>query len=688
MQKGMKVAMFGVVLSAVAALSAATPDMYVDWVGNAADASCYVYQYVDTGVNAQSGTKAEFDIEFPVVNEDKSVLDSRIDGTNSGRFYLLHLYNSHFGLGYGKYLEIKTHTVQPDTRYHVVSVLEVGLQSMVVTNLVTGEEVVNYTSTLADTYNFNTNLTLFSCFYNGSYQYTCKARLHGLKIWQKGEGDADYNDANLIRDYRPCMYYGKYEFHEQVSDTLVEGKAKESGSSSNALRLRGPASTPICVDGPPDYLLDYVAGSGRGVIDTGVAGRTGIRVVTDMEWRTSSGEKCYLGNYSADRGLGRFYVIHKAFPAGGVTQSVWTAYGDAKRGYPTNVLTGTFAPAYPYRRYRYEADYSDPANVTLSLDGEYLSLVPDCSTTNLVADSADYRAVTTNLTVLGCNWGSQGLAWQSSARCYTLKMWEDGTLVRDFLPCLKGGVAGLWNQVDNKIYMPLGKTVAGSVTNDVPLCVHEPDRYLDYIQSTGTEYINTGVRGRSDTMAEIEMEWCEVGSDWSFLDARGSINHDTDPNSRFFMWHTSLSKFAYGYADYKRQDHAAAVANTRYHVVTELAKGRQTLTVNDQLIASASDNSVVDAGCNLYVFVANIGDSTPSYFSKARLYRLKLWQKATDETDYVLLRDFRPAIAKDGTIGLWEIVGQRFYPSAGTPFALNGAQAKGRVNAGVVIMVR
>ncbi len=62
MQKGMKVAMFGVVLSAVAALSAATPDMYVDWVGNAADASCYVNQYVETGVNAQSGTKADLEM--------------------------------------------------------------------------------------------------------------------------------------------------------------------------------------------------------------------------------------------------------------------------------------------------------------------------------------------------------------------------------------------------------------------------------------------------------------------------------------------------------------------------------------------------------------------------------------------------------------------------------------------------
>lgn len=670
-----------------AGVSAATPDMYVDWVGNAADASCYVNQYVDTGVNAQSGTKAEFEIEFAVVDQDHSVLDARYDSSNSGRFYLLHLYQKHFSLGYGEFLEIKTHTVQPDTRYHVISVLETGYQSMVVTNLVTGEEVVNYTASKTPTYNFNTNIYLLACNYNKGYYYTCRARLYGVKIWQKGEGDADYNDANLMRDYRPGMYNGEYMFHEKVSDTLVKGKVKESGGS-NSLRLRGPASSPICVDGPPDYLLDYVAGSGKGVIDTGVPGRTGIRVVTDMEWRTASGEKCYLGNYAADRGLGRFYVIHKAFPAGGVTQSVWTAYGDAKRGYPTNVLTGTFTPNYPYRRYHYEADYSDPANVTLSLDGEYLSLVSDGSTTNLIADSADYRVVTTNLAVLGCNWGSQGLAWLSYARCYTLRMWEDGMLVRDFLPCLKGGVAGLWNQVDNQIYMPLGKTVAGAITNDVPFCAYEPDRYLDYIQSTGAEYINTGVRGRSDTKAEIEMEWCEVGSDWSFLDARGSINHDATPNTRFFLWHTSAGYSAYGYVDYKRQDHAAAVANTRYHVVTELAKGRQTLTVNGQLIANATDSRVVDAGCNLYVFVANIGDATPSYYSKARLYRLKLWQKTVDETDYALVRDFRPAIAKDGTIGLWDLIGQRFYPSAGTPFALNGAQTTGRVNAGAVVIVR
>ena len=185
--------MYGVMAACLAA-GAATPDMYVDWVGNAADASCYVNQYVDTGVNAQSGTKAEF--EFAVVDQDHSVLDARYDSSNSGRFYLLHLYHSHFSLGYGEFLEITTHTVQPDTRYHVISVLETGYQSMVVTNLVTGEEVVNYTASKTPTYNFNTNIYLLACNYNNSYYYTCRARLYGVKIWQ---------DGVLVRSFRPVM---------------------------------------------------------------------------------------------------------------------------------------------------------------------------------------------------------------------------------------------------------------------------------------------------------------------------------------------------------------------------------------------------------------------------------------------------------------------------------------------------
>ena len=62
-------------------LLAFTPDFPAEWVGNAASPSAYVSQYVDTEVNAQSGTKAEFEIEFAVVDQDHSVLDVRYDFT-------------------------------------------------------------------------------------------------------------------------------------------------------------------------------------------------------------------------------------------------------------------------------------------------------------------------------------------------------------------------------------------------------------------------------------------------------------------------------------------------------------------------------------------------------------------------------------------------------------------------------
>lgn len=673
-------------LSACLCANAFTPGAYVDYVGpftiEREGSTRHMYQYVDTGVNAQSGTKAEFDIAFSVVDKDTSFLDARYDASNSGRLYLLHLYNNHFSYGYGRFVEISGHAVLADTPYHVVTVLESGLQSMVVTNLVTGEEVVNHTTSDTATYNFNTNLYLFACNYSGSYKYSGEAKLYGLKIWQKCDGDTEYNNSNLVRHYRPAVNWGEYAFHETVSDSFVRGV--RANETKTPYRFRGPGISPICLDGPPDYLVEYVKGSG-GAIDTGVKGRTGLRISTDMDWQNNGSEHTFLGAYP--RYGERCYVIHKATPGNGNTQLVWTAYGDTHRGYPTNYTTGAQMPIAGFRRYHYEFDSTDPANVTLSVDGEYMTFVPDGSTTNLAADTGGYELNTTNITVFANNWEAEGWAWASSARCYTLKMWEDGELVRDFLPGIKDGKACLWDRVGNRVYMSLGDVSSGPITNELPLCAKEPEYYLDYIQSTGSEFINTGVRGRCDTKAEIEMEWCQVGSDWAFLDARASVNNDSSPNTRFFLWHTSQSHFAYGYSSYVRLDDTTVEPDTRYHVVNELAQGSQTLTVNGTVVSTGSSSLNVDAGCNLYVFVANIGDATPSYYSRARLYRLKLWQKDPGETDYVLLRDFRPAIAKDGTIGLWDHVGRIFYPSARNSFALNGAQVTGTFS-GTMVLIR
>ena len=47
-------------------------------------------------------------------------------------------------------------------------------------------------------------------------------------------------------------------------------------------------------------------------------------------------------------------------------------------------------------------------------------------------------------------------ALKSSVRCYGVKIWQDGKLVRDFRPCMKNGAGCLYDAVARKIFYPLG----------------------------------------------------------------------------------------------------------------------------------------------------------------------------------------------------------------------------------------
>ena len=54
-------------------------------------------------------------------------------------------------------------------------------------------------------------------------------------------------------------------------------------------------------------------------------------------------------------------------------------------------------------------------------------------------------AIDTNLNMFLFAQNKGGAAdLKSSVRCYGVKIWQDGELVRDFRPCVKNGCAGLY----------------------------------------------------------------------------------------------------------------------------------------------------------------------------------------------------------------------------------------------------
>ena len=67
----------------------------------------------------------------------------------------------------------------------------------------------------------------------------------------------------------------------------------------------------------------------------------------------------------------------------------------------------------------------------------------------------------------------------------------------------------------------------------------EPDAFLDYIEATGSQYIDTGVNAETGLKARIDFSWASgniSGNDWSFLDA-AIDNTVSDKRTRFLMCH-------------------------------------------------------------------------------------------------------------------------------------------------------
>lgn len=67
----------------------------------------------------------------------------------------------------------------------------------------------------------------------------------------------------------------------------------------------------------------------------------------------------------------------------------------------------------------------------------------------------------------------------------------------------------------------------------------EPDAFLDYIEATGTQYIDTGVNAETGLKARIDFAWASgniSGNDWSLLDA-AIDNTVSDKRTRFLMCH-------------------------------------------------------------------------------------------------------------------------------------------------------
>ena len=236
-------------------------------------------------------------------------------------------------------------------------------------------------------------------------------------------------------------------------------------------------------------------------------------------------------------------------------------------------------------------------------------------------------------------------SYLSSIRLYSCKVWDQGELVRDFMPVslTNGTVVCLYDAVGEIFYYNAG---SGNFTAGKDVTAY---RNAAYIESDKTALINTGYAPTSKTEIEIQFSFTQLLEDKRYV-----FGVYGDNGGRFMFSYGPASTGCFlGYGNTHTNSVAGIPYNTAKHVMKYVR--------NEGFVF---DGTVVDAGSvdltkwagtskSLYLGALNPngGSANVDYLPPIRIYYCKLWENGA------LVRDWVPVQRKfDGKIGLYDKV--------------------------------
>ena len=184
-----------------------------------------------------------------------------------------------------------------------------------------------------------------------------------------------------------------------------------------------------------------------------------------------------------------------------------------------------------------------------------------------------------------------------------------------------------------------------------------PSEYtaLEYIESTGTQYINTNFKPK--TTSRIQMRALPTKTISSYTAFFG-CRTDSSPtaNDSFSFAATTATTIR---SDYFGTNQSATVSTILSDTIID--KKQNILTAYGQTINNKAKTSEQNSTNNLTIFALNTASKNEiSYYISMKLYYCKIWDNGS------LVRNLIPAKNSSGTLGLYDAVNNVFYTNAGT----------------------
>ena len=181
---------------------------------------------------------------------------------------------------------------------------------------------------------------------------------------------------------------------------------------------------------------------------------------------------------------------------------------------------------------------------------------------------------------------------------------------------------------------------------------------LEYIESMGTQYIDTGFKPKYNTRVVMDVEPTMVSS-WSAL--FGCRNQASSTASLAYLGACPNSTQIR--SDYYGNSQVANVTTVLTRFIVD--KNSNVFTALEQTITNTSSSASSQLNM-LLMALNNMG--RPYYYLKGKLYSCKIYDNGT------LVRDFIPCKNPSDIIGLYDLVYTTFYPNAGTGTFIAGPE--------------
>ena len=212
----------------------------------------------------------------------------------------------------------------------------------------------------------------------------------------------------------------------------------------------------------------------------------------------------------------------------------------------------------------------------------------------------------------------------STAKLYSCKIYDNGVLVRDFIPCTNpDGISGLWDSVNDVFY----KMLPADYTK------------LDFIESDGTTYIDTGFKPNNNTRVVFEGYNNSTSSIWIF-GAWKAVN-----NNMFCASALKTYNVCYG---------------TEIWANATMPVGPISIDINKNAytyngVSGTLSEQTFSCDYTMYLFHINAAGTVSTGCFYGRIYSVKIYDNGT------LVRDFIPAMNASGEAGLYDLKNDVWY---------------------------